>query len=256
MTGTEGNETATGAARARGASLNRRIRSSGGKVIRRLGLLPRGLADGLGQDDELLGKRLGAEVIVYFPGTADTLQHLEPWYAALRALHQLHPTVVVLQDSRAAARVREDSGLEALTIAYYGTMDDLLGRSDVRMVVYVDHSAWNFSMLRFTSLVHTALIRGRNRGFAQLTNQLKAYDFLFVEDSGVVLEIESRIGVFPPTNRCVVVGEPALAAEHVELGATGTATSGLERFLDACDEALAARDVEWARLQANGAVGP
>lgn len=217
--------------KARGATVTRRLRSAGGQVIRRLGLLPGGTPDGLGEDDQLLGQRLDAEIVVYFPDTTNALYQLEQWYAALRALDRVHKVVVILQDSRTAAHVRRDSGLPCHVIARYGTLDDMLGRSDVRMALYVNHSVLNFAMLRFSSLVHVSLLHGDSDKTVSVSNQTKAYDFTFVAGQAAIDRVRSFITLFDPA-RCIPVGRPNLDAELLERAAS-----------DGSTEAAAPRDV-------------
>lgn len=199
----------------RRATLFRRLRSSGGRWIRRLGLLPGGMPDGLGDDDKLLGSRVDQEVIVYFPDTTGALYQLEQWYAALRALNEVHKVLFVLQDSRTAARVRQDSGLPAVTIAHYGTLDDVLGRSGVRMAFYVNHNPLNFSMLRFTSLVHVSLLHGDSDKTVSVSNQIKAYDFSFVAGQAAIDRVVAHTALFDPA-RCLPIGRASLDAELLE----------------------------------------
>ena len=85
-------------------SLARRVRRTGGRLIRRLGLLPDGDPDGLGDDDALRGQSLPFAVLVYFPDTARNLYQLRQWYEPLLALDAQHRVGIVCLDSRTAAR--------------------------------------------------------------------------------------------------------------------------------------------------------
>ena len=157
MTRTKG---APGGVSARRSALIRRLSRFGMRVLRRYGLLPVGLPDRNGDDDRLAGGSLAQTVMVYFPGTMEDVYQLRQWYGPLRALHERHPLIFVLQDSRTARVVRAESGLEAITIARYGRLDDLLARSEVKLALYVNHNPQNFAALRFMSLVHVYLSHG------------------------------------------------------------------------------------------------
>ena len=169
--------------RSRRAALKRlihRLSRLGIRVVRRHGLLPTGIADRNGEDDRLAGSSLTQTVMVYFPGTLEDIYQLQQWYDPLRALDERHPVIVVLQDSRTARRVRTESALAAITIARYSVLDDLLSRSDVKLALYVGHNPENFTALRFTSLAHVFLNHGDSDKGVAVSNQNKAYDFLFV----------------------------------------------------------------------------
>ena len=93
---------------ARGNALRRRVRSLGGKVLRRFRLLPGGMPDGIGDDAALADRTLDGEVIVYFPDTLDSLYQLQSWYGPLRELHRAQGVTVVCMDSRTAAVIRAE----------------------------------------------------------------------------------------------------------------------------------------------------
>lgn len=229
---------------ARKATLARRIRSSGGRWFRKLGLLPEGVADGLGQDAALTNAAFAEEIIVYFPDTPGSLALLTQWYPALRQLNEEHPVIIVVQDSRTERLVAAESQLPVLTIAHYGTLDGMLSRSRVRMALYVSNHPWNFSMLRFTSPTHVLLI-GRGAKLATFGNQVKAYDFSFVDGEDLIVELQKSVPLYDP-QRCITMGaEDSSSDDSVPRG-----------FAEACTRALDLGSLEWARVRANGAVGP
>lgn len=199
---------ATGAATA--TDVVRRAGRASLRFIRRHGLVPAGIPDRNGEDERLLGGRLDQTVIVYFPGTQDDLYQLRQWYGPLRALHERHPLVVIARDSRAARIVRDEGRLHAITIAHYGTLDDLLSRSDVKLALYVGQDPQNFSALRFTSLVHVFLNHGDSDKGVAVSNQCKAYDFLFVNGQASIDRMRSYTMLFDAEDRCVVIGRPQL----------------------------------------------
>jgi hypothetical protein len=179
-------------------------------AARRSRWFPTTIPDRLGQDDELAGTRLAERVLVYFPDTAESLYQLEQWYRPLRALHERLPVVVVCQDSRTAARIRQDSGLRVLTIARYGRLDDLLARSDVRAVLYVNHSPRNFECLRFTEPVHLYLGHGDSDKGVSASNQVKAYDYCLVAGQEAVDRIAAHVHRYDAATRCLPIGQPQL----------------------------------------------
>ncbi|WP_277209727.1 CDP-glycerol glycerophosphotransferase family protein [Isoptericola croceus] len=194
----------------RGATFRRRIRSLGGRLIRRLGLLPAGTPDSRGEDAALLGRSWPYEVLVYFADTPEALYQLEQWYETLRALDETHPVVVVTRDSRTAAAVRRDSGLAVRTVAHYTTLDDVLKRSTTKLALYVNHNPENFTCLRFGSLVHASLMHGDSDKVVTVSNQTKAYDFSFVAGQAAVERMARFSTLYDARARCVPVGRPQL----------------------------------------------
>ncbi len=200
---------------ARDDDLRRRLRKRAVKAVRQSRLLPSTFPDRLGQDDELDGVSLDATVLVYFPDTRENLYQLRPWYAPLRELHARHPVVLIFQDSRTAAVVRRELALPVLTIARYGTLDGLLGRSDVKLALYVNHTPQNFSCLRFTSLVHVYLTHGDSDKGVSVSNQSKAYDFCFVAGQAAVDRMASGLMFTDARTWCRVIGRPPLDTQPV-----------------------------------------
>jgi len=212
----------------RGKPLFRRLSRFGIRVVRRYGLLPTGIADRNGDDDRLAGGSLKQTVMVYFPGTMDDIYQLRQWYEPLRALDERHPVIVVLQDSRTTRRVRAESGLAAITIARYSALDDLLSRSDVKLALYVGHDPQNFTALRFTSLAHVFLNHGDSDKGVAVSNQIKAYDFLFVPGQASIDRIQAYTMLWDAAPHCVLIGRPQL---EVHQPATASASHGVRRTI-------------------------
>src|SRR5690625_7910826 len=90
--------------------LRQRLRSAGGKLLRRYRLLPGGMPDGLGDDEALREATLDGEVVVYFPDTVDSLYQLRSWYGPLQELHRAQGVTIVCTDSRAERTRGRDGG--------------------------------------------------------------------------------------------------------------------------------------------------
>jgi hypothetical protein len=175
-----------------------------------MGLLPGGVPDRNGDDARLATQRLDAEVLVFFADTEDGLYQLRQWYAPLAALDARHRIAVVTADSRTAALIRTETGFEVVTVARYATLDGLLARSDVRLVLYVNHNPENFSMLRFASVAHVSLLHGDSDKVVSVSNQAKAYDFSFVAGRAGVDRMARYLPLFDAEQKCVVIGRPQL----------------------------------------------
>lgn len=202
--------------KARGTSLRRTVRRVGGKIVRRLALLPGGMPDGLGQDDELLGTTLEQTVMVYFADTPDALYQIEQWYPTFRALDAKHPVVIVLKDSRTARAVRAKVNLPVIVVARYTTIDDLLSRSSVKLALYVNHNPENFSNLRFGQLVHVSLMHGDSDKTVTVSNQTKAYDFSFVAGQAAIDRMATYSALYDAASRCIAVGRPQVDEQTLQ----------------------------------------
>ena len=196
--------------RARSSGLLRAGRAALVRAIRTSRFFPVTIPDRLGQDDELAGGRLDESVIVYFADTAESLYQIQMWLRPFEALHRRLPVVVVCQDSRTAARIRAASTLRVITIARYGRLDDLLSRSDVRVVLYVNQTPRNFECLRFTRPMHLYLGHGESDKGVSATNQIKAYDYHLVAGRQAIARIAAHVRRYDAATRCIPIGHPPL----------------------------------------------
>jgi hypothetical protein len=186
------------------------LRSAGGRVIRRLGLLPGGEPDGLGEDAALVDVVLPQRVLVFFPEPVQNAYQLEQWLPALAELDRRQGVVVVTQDSRTTARVRAHTGLPVHCVARTATLDGLVSRGRPALALYVSHHPRNFQLLRFPSLAHVYLGHGESDKAVSASNQLKAYDRAFVAGRAAVDRVLSELMWFD-AGRLVTIGRPQVA---------------------------------------------
>ncbi|MET0767560.1 MAG: CDP-glycerol glycerophosphotransferase family protein, partial [Aeromicrobium sp.] len=179
--------------------------------LRRSRFLPVGMPDKR-TDEHRLGRAFTQSVLVYFPNGADALYQLRPWFAALKALDAEHGVVAVFKDSRTAAVVRAESGLDCVTLARYGQLDEILALSDVKLALYVNHDPVNFECLRFTSLVHVYLGHGDSDKGVSVSNQVKAYDFCFLAGQAALDRTSVGVMLYDAPARSVLIGQPQLDA--------------------------------------------
>jgi hypothetical protein len=201
-----------------------RLRSSAGRLVRRLGLQPGGEPDGLGEDARLGDLALDQQVVVFFPEPPRNAYQLEQWLEPLAALDERHGVVVLTQDSRTTARLRQVTALPVLCVAWTATMEALVRRSSLALALYVSHHPRNFQFLRWPELAHVHLGHGDSDKAVSASNQLKAYDRVFVAGQAGADRITETLLWFD-TDRLVHVGRPQLAAPvHRERPAAGPAT--------------------------------
>lgn len=186
-----------------------RLRSSAGRMVRRLGLQPGGEPDSLGEDATLGDVVLDQRVVVFFPEPLRNAYQLEQWLGPLTALHERYGVVVLTQDSRTTAHLRQRTTLPVLCVAWTATMEALLRRSSLALALYVSHHPRNFAFLRWPELAHVHLGHGDSDKAVSASNQLKAYDRVFVAGQAGADRILETLMWFDP-DRLVRVGRPAL----------------------------------------------
>lgn len=196
------------------ASLRRRLQLWTITKLRSSRLWPAGMPDKQ-TDTARLGQALGAEIIVFFATGVDSLYQLRPWLPAFKQLNQTHRVSLVFRDSRAAGLVRAESGLDCVTLARYGQLDEILSLSSVKLALYVNHDPINFECLRFTSLTHIYVGHGDSDKGVSVSNQVKAYDYCFLAGQAAIDRTASSVMAYDAVARSVLIGQPQLDAPAV-----------------------------------------
>jgi hypothetical protein len=227
------------------------VRRVGGQWIRRLGLIPGGETDRLGEDDALHDTALEQPVMVFFPESPTNTYQLAQWYGVLRRLARTHPVVVITQDSRTTRAVRADSGLPVHCVARSRTLDGLVARSDIALCLYVGHNGRNFSALRFTSIVHVYLGHGDSDKAVSASNQVKAYDFCFVAGQAAADRMRRTVPLYDVDARVVLVGRPQLDDDRADEHA-GHAPEAAPRVLYAPTWEGAQRSLAYGSVATHG----
>ena len=205
--------------------LRGRVRRVGGRLIRRLGLLPEGDPDGLGDDEALRGQSLPWAVMLYFPETTTNLYQLRQWYGVLQRLDERHRVGIVCLDSRAAAAIHAECRLPVVCCGRIGTLEDLVSRSDVALALYVSHNVRNLHPLRFPTMLHAYLGHGESDKAASASNQVKAYDFILVPGPAGRDRLQRNLMCYDAAAHVRLVGRPQLDAPPPDQAASDQAVS-------------------------------
>lgn len=163
-------------------------------------------------------------VAVYFADGPQSLYQLRRWYRVLEALNAEHLTSIITSDPSTYAIVRRETTVAVTYASGAPELARVLERQDVRVVLYPNHNALNFRMLRFATPVHVFIGHGESGKESSVSRQLKAYDLDFVADEAA---IEGLRGIrrYDADANAVVVGSPWLGF----LGAPPTSWSPDER---------------------------
>jgi hypothetical protein len=148
-------------------------------------------------------------VAVYFADGPSSLYQLRRWYQSLEALNRAYPTVIITSDASTYELVRRETTIE-VTYAYgVPELTRVLVAQGVKLVLYPNHSAENFRVLRFPVPVHVFIGHGESAKDSSVSRQLKAYDFTFVADKNSIEQLRQIRG-FDADAVAVVIGSPWL----------------------------------------------
>lgn len=158
-----------------------RRRKAGGDVRRLLdtprGPLPAGYTP---------GEPVPGTVAVYFADDPRKLYQLAQWLPVLELLDEHHPVVLVVRNRDTHAAL---AGLTRLRSVLAPAFPDLVGlyeASDFKVCVYVNNSVHNFHSLTQRRMLHVHVNHGESDKVCMVSNQVKAYDRVFVAGAAAV----------------------------------------------------------------------
>ena len=148
-------------------------------------------------------------VAVYFADAPQSLYQLRRWYRVLEALSAKHPMSIITSDPSTYAIVRRETTVAVTFASGAPQLARVLGGLRVRVLLYVNHNALNFRVLRFTEPVHIFIGHGESGKESSVSRQLKAYDLDFVADRAGVDQLRGIRG-YDPDASTVIIGSPWL----------------------------------------------
>jgi CDP-Glycerol:Poly(glycerophosphate) glycerophosphotransferase len=162
-----------------------------------------------------LARRLASEqpgktpVAIYFADPPANLYQLRRWLAPLAAVDAVYRVVLVTSDSSTYRLLRAETTLEVAFATGTPQIARALTQRDVRVILYPNHNALNFRVLRFAHPVHVFIGHGESAKESSVSRQLKAYDLNFVADPASLEQLRTIRG-YDADAAAVVVGSPWL----------------------------------------------
>ncbi|GAA4399303.1 CDP-glycerol glycerophosphotransferase family protein [Fodinibacter luteus] len=147
------------------------------------------------------------EAVVYFPDLPENLYQVDQWYEPMRRLDERHRVVVVTRKWGSTARVLPDCPVPVVHCDTIEAVERFLDRQRVRVVFYVNQNQQNFPAMRFADPAHVFVCHGESDKDYMSSNQLKAYDHVFVAGRAARERIRAKLIGFDETH-LVEVGRP------------------------------------------------
>lgn len=158
---------------------------------------------------EVSGDRSAADVIGYFGDGRDQLYQLQQWLPALEALNDTRPVTLVFRQKAAFKAAQEMTSLPLALAISYPDLTDLYAENDYRVAIYVNNGMRNFQSMADASIIHVHVDHGESDKKSSTSNQLKAYDKVFVAGPAAMDRCEKALwGI--DRDRLVTVGRPPL----------------------------------------------
>lgn len=154
------------------------------------------------------------EVVVFFPDGQVNLYQLRQWYEPLRELARTHPVVIVTRVAHSTLAALQESELPVVQLRRIGDYEAWLATQRVRAVLYVNQNIRNFSALRFADPAHVFVSHGESDKSYMASNQMKAYDYVFVAGQAAVDRLSRALVGLDPA-RLLRIGRPQVDVAHV-----------------------------------------
>ena len=154
---------------------------------------------------------------VHFAGDADARYQLEQWLGPLEglarhlsgALGVEAPVGILCRSADHALAIDGETSLPVRFSRLSAGLTTFMQQPGLRVVLYVNQSMKNFQALRFSGPAHVHLSHGESEKESMVSNQLKAYDWVFTAGAAARERIvDALIGM--PESRMMDVGRPQL----------------------------------------------
>ena len=147
------------------------------------------------------------EVAVYFTDGPENLYQLDQWYEPLRRLHERHQVTVLSRNWEATEALLRDCPVPVHHAPTIDEVEAFFGRQRIRSVLYVNQNQMNFSAMRFADPAHVFICHGESDKDYMSSNQLKAYDTVFIAGTAARERIMRKLIGFDE-GALVEVGRP------------------------------------------------
>lgn len=162
-------------------------------------------------------------VAAYFAGDAASLYQLREWLLPFerlseRLVEEGHGEAPLAIFCRSADHARRITPATQLPIRFGRLAKDLeafMGQPSLRVVFYVNQATMNFQSLRFTRPAHVHLSHGESEKVSMISNQLKAYDYIFTAGQAARQRLLDTLVGFREQGgeaRMIDIGRPQLDA--------------------------------------------
>jgi hypothetical protein len=153
------------------------------------------------------GSPVPGTVAVYFADDPRKAYQLKQWLPVLERLDREHPVTIITRNRRTYDEL--DTPLRTVCAPAFPDLVQLYESSDFKVAVYVNNSVHNFHSLMQRHLLHVHVNHGESDKVCMVSNQVKAYDRVFV--AGEAARRRHRVALIEfDESKLVAVGRPQL----------------------------------------------
>lgn len=153
---------------------------------------------------------LNPDVAVYFEGATNNLYQIQQWVLPFTKLKERHSILILARHKPIYDWVNTNTDIPCI---YLRTIDDLQTfydtNTEIKCILYVNHAFKNFQSLINNNALHVHINHGESDKTSTTTNQVKAYDRVFLVADAALNKYTKNLIEFD-TEKFVLIGRPQL----------------------------------------------
>ena len=157
--------------------------------------------------------RFEASIAVYFDGKMNQIYQINVWIACFKQLDLKHPIVILVRDTSVFKHLIETTDFSVVLAVTINDVTKFYENNNFKCILYVNHAARNFQSLIQNKSFHIHINHGESDKLSTITNQAKAYDFVFITGPAAFNRYKFNL-IRKDMKRFVQIGRPQL--EHID----------------------------------------
>lgn len=158
------------------------------------------------------GAGLTTPVIAYFGDGPAKIYQIVQWIPIFEKLNETQPVAIVLRSHTSLLELRKVTSLPLVLKREFDPLQDFYYRLDPKVALYVNNGVRNFQSLGYARMVHVHLNHGESDKISMVSNQVKAYDRVFVAGPAAIARHKNALIEFD-FDKLIEVGRPQLDIE-------------------------------------------
>lgn len=147
------------------------------------------------------------EIVVYFTDGKENFYQVDQWFEPLRRLHERHHVTVLSRNWETTEKLLQHCPVPVHHAPNVDALEAFIGRQRIRAILYVNQNQANFAAMRFADPAHVFICHGESDKDYMSSNQLKAYDRVFIAGTAARERILRKLIGFD-AEHLIEVGRP------------------------------------------------
>lgn len=154
-------------------------------------------------------------VALYFADTPRNMYQIRQWYGPFEALaEEGFKPVIITRSMNTTLKLLEETTIPVHYASTVADIEDFMGAQPLRAVFYPNQNAKNFHCLRNHGPAHVWINHGESDKASMTTNQVKAYDYIFVAGQAAIDRLRNIVFNYDVERLALPTGRPQIDSVH------------------------------------------